>query len=107
VEIAGSFGAQPAAPAAAPQQFATDPIGAKALALDFEREHGVDLTKDGQAMERLGKAWQLAVTELKSVKQTDINLPFLTATKNGPLHYQRAVDERTMKTMYAVAKKLG
>ena len=58
-------------------------------------------------MERLAKAWKMAVTELKSVKSTEINLPFLTATKNGPLHYQRAVDDKTMKMLYAVAKKLG
>lgn len=84
-----------------------DAIGAKALALDFKREHGVDVTTDGRAMDRLGKAWMKAAAELKSAPKTEINCPFLTATKNGPLHYQRAVDDKTMKMLYAVAKKLG
>ena len=104
--IPGSFGAEPAPPGGVPP-FAVDPIGAKALALDFKREHGVDLSSDGQAMERLAKAWRMAVVELQSVKKTEINLPFITATKNGPLHYQRAVDDKAMKMLYAAAKKLG
>ena len=104
VEIAGSFGAQPAAPPP-PQQPAFDPVGARALALDFQRQHGVDVTKESQAMDRLGKAWMKATVELRSAKRTEINLPFITATKNGPLHYQRDVDAATMASLYAVASK--
>ena len=50
---------------------------------------------------------RMAVVELQNVKKTEINLPFITATKNGPLHYQRAVDDKAMKMLYAAAKKLG
>ena len=84
-----------------------DAIGARALAHDFESQHGVDLTKDGQAMDRLGKAWMKAVAELKNAPKTEINLPFITATPNGPLHYQRHLDDRTMKVLYAQARKRG
>lgn len=95
---------------AAPQKEAkapADPFGAKALALDFEAQHGVDLTKDGQALERFGDAWSKANVELRHVKKTEINLPFITSTKNGPLHYQREVDAKAMASLLAVAKKLG
>ena len=103
----GGQAARPAANLAAPSAFATDPLGAKALAYDFQTQHGVDLTTDGQAMERLGKAWEKAVTELQRAKKTEINLPFITATKGGPLHYQRELDDRSMNLLYALAKKLG
>jgi len=58
-------------------------------------------------MDRFAKAWKLAVVELRSAKKTEINLPFITATPSGPLHYQRELDDRSMKLLYATAKKLG
>jgi hypothetical protein len=84
-----------------------DPIGAKALALDFQAEHGVDVTKDGPAMERLGNAWSKAVSETASGGTTTVNLPFLFATKSGPIHYERELDAKTIASLYAVAKKRG
>src|SRR5205085_3306056 len=100
-------GGVPAAAAAPVLGGMVDAIGAKALAYDFKNQHGVDLTKDGQAMDRLGKAWMKAVAELETAKKTEINLPFLAATNSGPLHFQRELDDRTMKLLYALAKKLG
>jgi hypothetical protein len=101
--IPGSFGAA----VAAPPQPAADPFGAKALALDFQRQHGVDLTTDSQAMERLGRAWAKAQSETVNGAKTTVNLPFLTSTRNGPLHYERELDAKTMTSLLAVARKLG
>jgi molecular chaperone DnaK len=83
----------------------SDPHGAKALAMDFKAQHGIDVTKDEQAMQRLGAAWSKAATELQSAPSTEVNLPFLTATNNGPVHYQRTLDLKTFKILLAQARK--
>jgi hypothetical protein len=83
----------------------SDPHGAKALAIDFHEQHGVDVSKDEQAMQRLGAAWTKAATELQRSPKTEVNLPFLTATNNGPLHYQRELDLKTFKLLLAKARK--
>ena len=51
-------------------------------------EHGVDLTNDRVAMQRLREEAEKAKKELSSAKQTDINLPFLTMAADGALHLQ-------------------
>jgi molecular chaperone DnaK len=56
------------------------------LADSFKGDHGVDLTKDNMAVQRLKEAAEKAKIELSSVQQTQINLPFITATNEGPLH---------------------
>ncbi|MEI7592916.1 MAG: molecular chaperone DnaK [Actinomycetes bacterium] len=56
------------------------------LAESFKGDHGVDLTKDNMAVQRLKEAAEKAKIELSSVQQTQINLPFITATNEGPLH---------------------
>jgi len=56
------------------------------IAGEFKKEHGIDLTKDRQAMQRLREAAERAKIELSNVVQTNINLPFITATPEGPLH---------------------
>jgi hypothetical protein len=84
-----------------------DPLGAKALALDFRSKEGVDVTKDAQAMERLGKVWAQAIAATANGRTTTVNLPFLTATKNGPVHYERELDAKTMGSLYAIAKGRG
>jgi len=76
------------------QQAPADPRGARALARLFHEMHGVDLSRDTAAMDRLGMAWTKAMTELQAVPRTRINLPFLTATENGPLHFDREIDLR-------------
>jgi molecular chaperone DnaK len=55
----------------------------------FKNDHGVDLSKDRMAMQRLKEAAEKAKIELSSVIETEINLPFITATNEGPLHLQR------------------
>ncbi|MEJ5254634.1 MAG: molecular chaperone DnaK [Acidimicrobiales bacterium] len=52
----------------------------------FKAAHGVDLSKDSMAMQRLKEAAEKAKIELSQVQQTQINLPFITAIAEGPLH---------------------
>ncbi len=56
------------------------------LAEEFQKMEGVDLRKDKQALQRLTEASEKAKQELSSVTQTEINLPFITATQDGPKH---------------------
>lgn len=56
------------------------------LADEFKKENGVDLRKDPQALQRLRDAAEKAKIELSSSMQTEINLPFITQGKEGPLH---------------------
>ena len=56
------------------------------LVTSFKNDHGVDLSKDNMAVQRLKEAAEKAKVELSSVQQTQINLPFITATSDGPLH---------------------
>lgn len=56
------------------------------LAEEFQKTEGIDLRKDKQALQRLTEAAEKAKIELSSVTQADINLPFITATQDGPKH---------------------
>ncbi len=56
------------------------------LAGEFQRNEGIDLRKDKQALQRLTEAAEKAKIELSSVTQSEINLPFITATQEGPKH---------------------
>jgi len=56
------------------------------LAEEFRRSEGIDLRKDRQALQRLTEAAEKAKIELSSVTQAEINLPFITATQDGPKH---------------------
>jgi molecular chaperone DnaK len=56
------------------------------LVAEFEKEQGVDLTKDPMAMQRLREAAEKAKCELSSTAQTDINLPYITMDASGPKH---------------------
>ena len=56
------------------------------LAEDFKRNEGIDLRKDSQALQRLTEAAEKAKIELSSLTQSEINLPFITATQDGPKH---------------------
>ncbi|HEX9865395.1 MAG TPA: molecular chaperone DnaK [Acidimicrobiia bacterium] len=55
----------------------------------FKNDHGVDLGKDRMALQRLKEAAEKAKIELSTVSETEVNLPFITATSEGPLHLQR------------------
>ncbi|CAN5867735.1 molecular chaperone DnaK [soil metagenome] len=59
------------------------------LVKTFENDHGVDLSKDRMAVQRLKEAAEKAKIELSSVAETEVNLPFITATAEGPLHLQQ------------------
>jgi len=56
------------------------------LAESFKSEHGVDLRNDKMALQRLKEAAEKAKKELSSTQTTNVNLPFITATADGPLH---------------------
>jgi molecular chaperone DnaK len=56
------------------------------LVESFKNANGVDLSKDNMAVQRLKEAAEKAKIELSQVQQTQINLPFITATDAGPLH---------------------
>jgi len=58
----------------------------KHLAVDFKRDTGVDLMNDDQAVQRLREAAEKAKIELSTTLTSDINLPFITATAEGPKH---------------------
>jgi len=55
---------------------------------EFKRENGIDLRNDRQALQRLKEAAEKAKVELSSVRETEINLPFITADATGPKHLQ-------------------
>jgi len=56
------------------------------LAENFQSEHGVDLRADKMSLQRLKEAAEKAKKELSTTQSTNINLPFITATAEGPLH---------------------
>ena len=56
------------------------------LVAEFKKQTGVDLSKDKMALQRLKEAAEKAKMELSSVMSTNINLPFITATAEGPQH---------------------
>ena len=61
------------------------------LADDFQKEAGIDLRSDAQALQRLFEAAEKAKVELSSVTQTQVNLPFITADATGPKHLTTTV----------------
>ena len=56
------------------------------LADEFKKQEGIDLKKDPMALQRLKEAAEKAKIELSSSSSTDVNLPFITATQDGPKH---------------------
>ena len=58
---------------------------------EFKQEHRIDLSGDRQALQRLTEASEKAKVELSNLTQTDISLPFLTATETGPKHLDRSI----------------
>ena len=85
----------------------------------FKNDHGVDLGKDRMALQRLKEAAEKAKIELSTVAETEVNLPFITATSEGPLHLQRKLTrsefqklseellERTKRPFEAAIKDSG
>ncbi|MDW8315458.1 MAG: molecular chaperone DnaK [Rhodovarius sp.] len=85
------------------------------LAEEFKKEHGIDLRGDKLALQRLKEAAEKAKIELSSAKQTEINLPFITADASGPKHLvmtltraklEALVDDLIQKTLEPCRKAL-
>ena len=78
------------------------------MADEFQKQEGVDLRKDPMALQRLKEAAEKAKIELSSTMQTEINLPFITATESGPKHltmtltrskFEQLIDDLLRRTM--------
>jgi molecular chaperone DnaK len=65
----------------------------------FKAENGVDLSKDPMALTRLKEAAEKAKIELSTVQETEINLPFITATADGPIHLLRSLKRSEFEQM--------
>ncbi|MEJ2600548.1 MAG: molecular chaperone DnaK [Anaerolineales bacterium] len=61
------------------------------VAAEFQKDNGIDLRQDRQALQRLREAAEKAKIELSSVMETEINLPYITADASGPKHLQLKV----------------
>ena len=61
------------------------------LMSEFKTDENIDLSTDRQALQRLTEAAEKAKIELSSLPQTEINLPFITATEDGPKHLERSL----------------
>ena len=89
------------------------------IADEFNKSDGIDLRKDPMALQRLKEAAETAKKELSSSKQTDINLPFVTADASGPKHLNLTLSrakfedlvgdlvERTIKPCLQAIKDAG
>ncbi|MER5324260.1 molecular chaperone DnaK [Streptosporangium roseum] len=71
------------------------------LADEFQRDNGIDLRNDPQALQRLFEAAEKAKVELSSVTQTQISLPFITADASGPKHLNTTLRRATFEEMTA------
>ena len=89
------------------------------LADEFNKQEGIDLRKDPMALQRLKEAAEKAKIELSSAMQSDVNLPFITATQDGPKHlninltrakFEQLIDDliqRTVKPCEIALKDAG
>src|SRR3954468_12952179 len=71
------------------------------LVTTFKSAHGIDLAADRMAVQRLKEAAEKAKIELSQVQQTQINLPFITATAEGPLHLDEQLTRAKFQEMTA------
>jgi len=67
----------------------------------FQKEHGVDLRKDKQALQRLREAAEKAKIELSSVTTSNINLPFISMTADGPIHLDETLTRAKFEELTA------
>ena len=66
---------------------------------EFEKDNGVDLADDSTAMQRVREAAEKAKIELSTTLETDINLPFITATNKGPKHLQMKLTRAKLEVL--------
>jgi molecular chaperone DnaK len=71
------------------------------LAEEFKKTEGIELRKDRQALQRLTEAAEKAKIELSSVTQAEINLPFITATQDGPKHLELNLNRAKFESLCA------
>ncbi|MEU8382401.1 molecular chaperone DnaK, partial [Streptosporangium sp. NPDC048865] len=71
------------------------------LADEFQRDNGIDLRGDPQALQRLFEAAEKAKVELSAVTQTQISLPFITADASGPKHLNATLRRSTFEEITA------
>src|SRR5207244_4154313 len=71
------------------------------LADEFKRKEGVDLRKDAMALQRLKEAAEKAKIELSNAMETTVNLPFITATAEGPKHMQETITRTKFEQLIA------
>jgi molecular chaperone DnaK len=85
------------------------------VAEEFRKQEGIDLRKDPMALQRIREAAEKAKMELSSLMQTEINLPFVTATADGPKHlnmnltrtkFEQLVDDLVQRTLGPTEKAL-
>ena len=71
------------------------------MADEFQKDNGIDLRRDPQALQRLFEAAEKAKVELSSVTQTQVNLPFVTADATGPKHLVTTIMRSTFEELTA------
>jgi molecular chaperone DnaK len=85
------------------------------LVQEFKKDQGIDLAKDSMALQRLKEAAEKAKMELSTTMTSDINLPFITATQDGPKHlnyslsrskFEQLVDDLIQRTIPAMKMAL-
>lgn len=68
---------------------------------EFKKEHGIDITDDKAAMQRLRDEAEKAKIELSTAQEVDINLPFLTADADGPKHFEHKLSRAKLESLVA------
>ncbi|MEX2389904.1 MAG: Hsp70 family protein, partial [Phycisphaeraceae bacterium] len=69
------------------------------LADEFKKQEGIDLRKDAMALQRLKEAAEKAKCELSTTQETTVNLPFITATNEGPKHLQISITRAKFQSL--------
>ncbi|HEX7632834.1 MAG TPA: molecular chaperone DnaK [Candidatus Saccharimonadales bacterium] len=66
---------------------------------EFKKEHGIDITNDNAAMQRLRDEAEKAKIELSTAQEVDVNLPFLTADAEGPKHFEHKLTRSKLESL--------
>jgi molecular chaperone DnaK len=68
---------------------------------EFKKEHGIDITEDKAAMQRLRDEAEKAKIELSTAQEVNVNLPFLTADADGPKHFEHKLTRAKLESLVA------
>ncbi|MDX2016126.1 MAG: molecular chaperone DnaK [Planctomycetota bacterium] len=71
------------------------------IAEEFRKKEGIDIRKDAMALQRLKEAAEKAKTELSTMQETTVNLPFITADQSGPKHLQVSITRAKFESLTA------